>query len=205
MSYTIIRSVSIVHDKNDNLYHLKITGCDNNVYPHHYHPFTTSGGYESKDRATIEILDAYLTGEFQGGSNDYSKFVKYFERGLIGEDLKKKLDALSSLENKYWTRYADDKDYNKWSKINARISKWRYEIRKSNAMLEAFKEFKTASQTGKFRILLDGYYIFNVRDTRHGISAKYGYYKDSAKIFDRLEAEYIKLRFSNHSVTLEAA
>lgn len=206
MSYTIIKSVSIVHDKADNLFRLRITGCDNNLYPHRPHTITTSGGYESKDTAMLDILDAYLTGEFQCGSNDYAKFVKYFECGLVGEALKKRLDALSSLDHECWKRYIDGKDYNKWRKINARINKWRRDLRKSNAMLEAFKEFKTLQFSGKFRISVNRHYIISVRTSKDGgIWAKTSPSWNSAKIFRKLDAEYLKRKLPNYQLELEAA
>lgn len=86
MSYNIIRSICIDEEKQK----VFITSASNNIIPHHFNrneapyfdKFLKEGGREAVE---IEILHAYETGDFQGGSNKYIKALSVL-RNVFAEE-----------------------------------------------------------------------------------------------------------------------
>lgn len=77
MSYLCTRSVCI-NTKEQKVY---LTGASNNVYPKTYERFECTPlseilRKEGKESVEIAILEDYISGNFQGGSNKYTKALK---------------------------------------------------------------------------------------------------------------------------------
>jgi len=84
MSYEIIKSISIEEDK------VFVIGASNNVRPLYFNrwectPLSNTLKEKGKDLVEIEILEAYESGEFQGGTNKFTKALKVLNSVLLEE------------------------------------------------------------------------------------------------------------------------
>jgi hypothetical protein len=75
MSYAIVKNIKVLDDK------VLVTSTDNNVYPRSYSEWTMSyrnenNPFSGKLQAEVEVMAGYEQGNFQGGSNKYTKALE---------------------------------------------------------------------------------------------------------------------------------
>jgi hypothetical protein len=75
MSHAIVRSIKVVGDK------VLVNSTDNNVWPRSYHPWEMTyrdenNPFTGKEAAEVEILAGYEQGNFQGGSNKFTRALE---------------------------------------------------------------------------------------------------------------------------------
>lgn len=172
MSYSIIRSISVVKGK------VYLNSAANNICPHWYikeeiPSLTRILQEQGRDALDKEILHQYWGGMFKGGSNDY---VRACSLGRIKyPDIK-------------WNNTGDELGLTSYGCI-----KYTHQ-EVSELLLECLKEWKARDKTKKYVIALGSCWLTKIMRTRY----RFCFQLNRAKLYDELEARIAAGELSDH-------
>lgn len=133
MSATVVKSLSTFKGA-DGKWRIRANSYEKNVYPHHFHTWEGSQGYDSREEIEGGIIEDFLDGSLQGGSR-YSDFARELMTGVFPCHAYDRLCALDKLEKRAGLKTITE-GYNKhdeaavkrWQGVANRIRTWLDEL-----------------------------------------------------------------------------